>query len=106
MPTTNLDLADTTELAELLQFIRDWLTTDYNNLDTSLTASIYLLPAATTSTSYAPTWTASPFCSPGPRGGPRPHPPQPPQEPGSISLTVFPAVFISRFRRPGIGRRR
>ena len=26
--------------------------------------------------------------------------------PGSISLTVFPAVFISRFRRPGIGRRR
>jgi len=25
---------------------------------------------------------------------------------GSISLTVFLAVFISRFRRPGIGRRR
>ena len=25
---------------------------------------------------------------------------------GSVSLTVFPAVSISRFRRPGIGRRR
>ena len=25
---------------------------------------------------------------------------------GTISLTVFPAVSISRFRRPGIGRRR
>ncbi len=25
---------------------------------------------------------------------------------GTVSLTVFLAVFISRFRRPGIGRRR
>jgi hypothetical protein len=40
MTATNLDLADTNELAELLQFIRDWLTTDYNNLDTSLTAFV------------------------------------------------------------------
>ena len=38
MATTNLDLSDTTELAELLQFLRDWLTADHNNLDTSLTA--------------------------------------------------------------------
>ena len=38
MPTTNLDLSDTTELAELLQFLRDWLAADHNNLDTSLTA--------------------------------------------------------------------
>ena len=40
MTITNLDPSDTNELAELLQFIRDWLTTDYNRLDTSLTAFV------------------------------------------------------------------
>jgi hypothetical protein len=36
MPTTNIDLADSTELAEMLQFLRDWFTADHTNLDTSL----------------------------------------------------------------------
>lgn len=33
----NLDTSDATELAELLQFLNDWLTSDPNHLDTSLT---------------------------------------------------------------------
>ena len=37
MPTTNLDTGDATELAELLQFLSDWLATDHDHLDTSLT---------------------------------------------------------------------
>ena len=36
MPNTNLDLADAIELAELLQFLRDWLDTDHDHLNTSL----------------------------------------------------------------------
>ena len=36
MPTMNLDLGDAVELAELLQFINDWLTTDHERLDASL----------------------------------------------------------------------
>jgi hypothetical protein len=37
MPDFSLDLSDATELAELLQFLRDWLTTDHDRLDPSLT---------------------------------------------------------------------
>lgn len=33
----NLDTSDATELAELLQFVNDWLTSDPDHLDTSLT---------------------------------------------------------------------
>jgi hypothetical protein len=40
MTTTNLEPADTNELAELLQFIRDWLSTDYHQLDRSFTAFV------------------------------------------------------------------
>lgn len=36
MPTTRLDHADATELAELLQFLRDWLDADHDQLNTSL----------------------------------------------------------------------
>jgi hypothetical protein len=36
MPNTNLDLADAIELAELLHFLRDWLDTDHDHLNTSL----------------------------------------------------------------------
>ncbi len=37
MPQIRLDHADATELAELLQLLTDWLTTDADTLDTSLT---------------------------------------------------------------------
>ncbi|HVQ51106.1 MAG TPA: hypothetical protein VMS92_13770 [Mycobacterium sp.] len=37
MPNTSLDTSDAAELAELLQFLRDWLTTDHDRLDTSMT---------------------------------------------------------------------
>lgn len=37
MPQTRLDTTDATELAELLQFLTDWLTTDPDNLAGSLT---------------------------------------------------------------------
>ena len=36
MPTMNLDLTDAIELAELLQFLRDWHNTDHDHLNTSL----------------------------------------------------------------------
>jgi len=36
MPDITLDLGDTAELAELLQFLRDWLATDGDNLAESL----------------------------------------------------------------------
>ena len=36
MPDFSLDLSDAIELAELLQFLRDWLTTDHERLDASL----------------------------------------------------------------------
>ena len=36
MPHTKLDHADAAELAELLQFLRDWLDTDKDLLGTSL----------------------------------------------------------------------
>jgi len=36
MPTTNLDTNDAVELAELLQFLHDWLTTDIARLGASL----------------------------------------------------------------------
>jgi hypothetical protein len=36
MPSTNLDAADAIELAELLQFLDDWLATDHDQLSTSL----------------------------------------------------------------------
>jgi len=36
MPTMNLNTTDAAELAELLQFLRDWLVTDHNHLDASL----------------------------------------------------------------------
>ena len=37
MPTITLDPGDATELAELLQFLNDWLATDPAHLNTSLT---------------------------------------------------------------------
>lgn len=37
MPTINLDTADASELAELLQFLHDWLSTDHQQLAPSLT---------------------------------------------------------------------
>ncbi len=40
MPDINLDPSDAAELAELLQFIRDWLTTDHEHLNASLTRFI------------------------------------------------------------------
>jgi hypothetical protein len=36
MPTTSMDTGDAAELAELLQFLADWLATDQTHLDTSL----------------------------------------------------------------------
>jgi hypothetical protein len=36
MPTTNLDISDAVELAELLQFLQDWLATDRAQLGESL----------------------------------------------------------------------
>ncbi|HEX4701982.1 MAG TPA: hypothetical protein VH352_07630, partial [Pseudonocardiaceae bacterium] len=33
----SLDTGDATELAELLQFLNDWLASDHTHLDTSLT---------------------------------------------------------------------
>jgi hypothetical protein len=36
MPTTNLDTSDIVELAELLQFLHDWLATDPTRLGESL----------------------------------------------------------------------
>jgi hypothetical protein len=37
MPQSHLDTSDATELAELLQFLNDWLASDPTYLDTSLT---------------------------------------------------------------------
>ncbi len=37
MPNLRLDTSDATELAELLQFLHDWLASDPTHLDTSLT---------------------------------------------------------------------
>jgi hypothetical protein len=37
VPTTSLDTGDAAELAELLQFLTDWLTSDPDHLDASLT---------------------------------------------------------------------
>jgi hypothetical protein len=36
MPTMTLDVADAAELAEMLQFLSDWLTFDHDHLDASL----------------------------------------------------------------------
>lgn len=36
MPGTSLNAADTAELAELLQFLSDWLTRDHEHLETTL----------------------------------------------------------------------
>lgn len=38
MPNIGLDPADAIELAELLQFLADWLTADADHLNTSLTS--------------------------------------------------------------------
>jgi hypothetical protein len=35
-----LDVGDAAELAELLQFLRDWFTSDHDHLDTSLNTFI------------------------------------------------------------------
>jgi hypothetical protein len=40
--TTSLDTGDAAELAELLQFLRDWTTADRERLDTSLSTFIGL----------------------------------------------------------------
>ncbi len=37
MPTMSLDTGDAAELAELLQFLNDWLANDPKHLDASLT---------------------------------------------------------------------
>lgn len=36
MPTMSLDLLDASELAEMLEFIHDWLASDHDNLSVSL----------------------------------------------------------------------
>jgi hypothetical protein len=36
MPDTSLNASDAAELAELLQFLSDWLATDHEHLDESL----------------------------------------------------------------------
>ena len=40
MPSISLHTGDAAELAELLQFLRDWLATDPHQLDASLTAFV------------------------------------------------------------------
>lgn len=40
MPTTTLDTGDAAELAELLQFLNDWLADHHDHLDTSLEAFV------------------------------------------------------------------
>ena len=40
MPNTSLHTSDAAELAELLQFVGDWLATDHNHLDASLTCFV------------------------------------------------------------------
>lgn len=40
MPTVNLDTADAVELAELLQFLREWLAADPNRLGGSLSGFV------------------------------------------------------------------
>ena len=40
MPITTLNTTDAAELAELLQFLTDWLTNDHDRLHTSLTTFI------------------------------------------------------------------
>jgi len=37
MPDTTLDIGDAAELAELLQFLRDWLDVEHDQLESSLT---------------------------------------------------------------------
>ena len=37
MPNLSLDLSDAAELAEMLQFLSDWLAADHTTLDASLT---------------------------------------------------------------------
>jgi hypothetical protein len=37
MPTTSLDTSDAAELAQMLQFLTDWLAADPDQLDASLT---------------------------------------------------------------------
>lgn len=40
MPNTTLDTSDAIELAEMLQFLSDWLAADAHQLDASLTGFI------------------------------------------------------------------
>jgi hypothetical protein len=40
MPAMNLELSDAVELAELLQFLRDWLATDHDHLHNALEAFV------------------------------------------------------------------
>lgn len=40
MPSASLDIADAMELAEILQFISDWLNTDVGQLGASLARSV------------------------------------------------------------------
>lgn len=61
VPDVRLHPADAAELAELLQSLDDWLGTDREHLDASLTASS--ATAATTSATYARTSAASCSCS-------------------------------------------
>jgi hypothetical protein len=40
MPRITLDITDAAELAELLQFLRDWVTSDHDHVDASLKSFI------------------------------------------------------------------
>jgi hypothetical protein len=58
MPDINLDLSDAIELAELLTFLANWISSSqHQTLTNSLTA--FVGHRATTSTSSPPTFTAS-----------------------------------------------
>jgi hypothetical protein len=48
MPTTSLDTGDAVELAEMLQFVDDWLATDPGELRASLGASWATPPMVST----------------------------------------------------------
>jgi hypothetical protein len=59
VPSLSLDVGDAVELAEILQFLSGWLTTD-PSLEASLNRFVGIRP--TGSTICGPTWTGSPSC--------------------------------------------
>ncbi len=61
MPEVRLDAADATELAEMLQFLSQWLAQDPGRLGASLTGLPATPPMAWAN--CAATWSGSPSCS-------------------------------------------